>query len=237
MPVVVADEAEYTAYVEGLLSRAFVAGEMKRFDKWYQAIEIIPGLWTHAARPDKEGALLASLPNLTGKRVVDLGCNSGLYSLESARRGARSVLGIDKRKRAIAQAVFVQTIWQVTRPPCRQVEFRDANILHDASPLADADVLIAACVLYHLGDGLRDIVKAIADSSITTLVLQGNLGRARKSTAEEIEAVKVHGITDETPARLIYDVAQFAQLFGPIGFCLEAEKQGRYPVGVFVRER
>ena len=33
--------------------------------------------------------------DLTGKTVLDIGCNGGFYSLEMKRRGAARVLGID----------------------------------------------------------------------------------------------------------------------------------------------
>ena len=37
-----------------------------------------------------------SLPaDLTGKTVLDIGCNAGFYSMEMKRRGAARVLGVD----------------------------------------------------------------------------------------------------------------------------------------------
>src|SRR4051812_41859926 len=37
--------------------------------------------------------------DLTGKSVLDIGCNGGFYSLELKKRGARRVLGIDSDER------------------------------------------------------------------------------------------------------------------------------------------
>src|SRR3954462_7212000 len=42
--------------------------------------------------------------DLSGKTVLDIGCNAGFYSLEMKRRGARRVLGIDSDERYLAQA-------------------------------------------------------------------------------------------------------------------------------------
>jgi tRNA (mo5U34)-methyltransferase len=47
----------------------------------------------------------AALPSdLSGKTVLDVGCNAGFYSIEMKRRGASRVLGIDSDERYLAQA-------------------------------------------------------------------------------------------------------------------------------------
>jgi malonyl-CoA O-methyltransferase len=43
----------------------------------------------------ESAAVLASLPDLSGARVADLGCGTGRYALQLARFGAREVAGID----------------------------------------------------------------------------------------------------------------------------------------------
>src|SRR5256885_716622 len=44
--------------------------------------------------------------DLTGKTVLDIGCNGGFYSLEMKRRGAARVLGIDHDEDYLRQARF-----------------------------------------------------------------------------------------------------------------------------------
>jgi tRNA (mo5U34)-methyltransferase len=47
----------------------------------------------------------ASLPtDLTGKTVLDIGCNAGFYAFEMKRRGAERVVAIDTDDRYLAQA-------------------------------------------------------------------------------------------------------------------------------------
>src|SRR5919204_1173311 len=49
----------------------------------------------------------AEIPaDLTGKTVLDIGCNAGFYSIEMKRRGATRVLGIDYDGKYLAQAKF-----------------------------------------------------------------------------------------------------------------------------------
>ncbi|MBV9769301.1 MAG: DUF1698 domain-containing protein, partial [Bryobacterales bacterium] len=44
--------------------------------------------------------------DLSGKSVLDIGCNAGFYSLEMKRRGADRVVGIDHDEVYLAQARF-----------------------------------------------------------------------------------------------------------------------------------
>src|SRR4030081_1574838 len=46
--------------------------------------------------------------DLTGKSVLDIGCNAGFYSLEMKRRGAARVVGIDSQRDLVRQAMFVR---------------------------------------------------------------------------------------------------------------------------------
>ena len=49
-------------------------------------------------------------PDLTGKTVLDIGCNGGFYSIEMKRRGAERVLGIDFDDDYLAQARFAAEV-------------------------------------------------------------------------------------------------------------------------------
>jgi len=44
------------------------------------------------------------LPDLTGKRVLDIGCNEGFFCIEAKRRGAKQVIGMDKDPIVIEKA-------------------------------------------------------------------------------------------------------------------------------------
>src|ERR687897_2153462 len=53
----------------------------------------------------------AALPaDLSGRTVLDVGCNAGFYSIEMKRRGADYVLGIDSDRRYLAQAAFAAEV-------------------------------------------------------------------------------------------------------------------------------
>ncbi len=89
--------------------------------------------------------LAQALPqDLTGKSILDIGCNAGFYSLEMKRRGADRVLGVDFDERYLAQARFAAEVRGV------EIEFRQLSV-YDVSCLQEKfDLVIFMGVLYHL---------------------------------------------------------------------------------------
>jgi tRNA (mo5U34)-methyltransferase len=82
--------------------------------------------------------------DLTGKTVLDIGCNAGFYSIEMKRRGADRVLGIDFDDIYLDQARFAAGIAEA------DIEFRKLSV-YDVGALEEKfDVVIFMGVLYHL---------------------------------------------------------------------------------------
>ena len=86
-----------------------------------------------------------SLPaDLTGKTVLDIGCNAGFYSMEMKRRGAARVLGVDFDEDYLAQARFASEVEGM------DIEFRQLSV-YDVGTLAERfDVVFFIGVFYHL---------------------------------------------------------------------------------------
>jgi tRNA (mo5U34)-methyltransferase len=82
--------------------------------------------------------------DLTGKTVLDIGCNGGFSSIEMKRRGADRVLGVDFDEGYLAQARFAAEIAGL------DIEFRELSV-YDVGALQEKfDVVIFMGVLYHL---------------------------------------------------------------------------------------
>jgi tRNA (mo5U34)-methyltransferase len=82
--------------------------------------------------------------DLSGRTVLDIGCNAGFYSIEMKRRGADRVVGVDFDPRYLAQARFAA---EVTG---QEIEFRQLSV-YDVALLAERfDVVLFLGVLYHL---------------------------------------------------------------------------------------
>lgn len=82
--------------------------------------------------------------DLTGKSVLDIGCNAGFYSLEMKRRGAARVVGIDSDETYLAQARFAAEVNGA------DIEFRKVDV-YDVAKLDERfDLVLFMGVLYHL---------------------------------------------------------------------------------------
>src|ERR671910_1690756 len=82
--------------------------------------------------------------DLTGKSVLDIGCNGGFYSMEMKKRGAGRVLGVDFDDAYLAQARFA------AQHTGHDIEFRKLSV-YDVGALTERfDVVLFMGVLYHL---------------------------------------------------------------------------------------
>ena len=82
--------------------------------------------------------------DLTGRTVLDIGCNAGFYALEMKRRGAARVVGIDSDEDYLAQARFAAEVEGL------EIEFERLSV-YDVGRLGQRfDVVLFLGVLYHL---------------------------------------------------------------------------------------
>ncbi|GAA3748356.1 TIGR04290 family methyltransferase [Terriglobus aquaticus] len=82
--------------------------------------------------------------DMTGKTVLDIGCNGGFYSMEMKRRGADRVLGIDMEDLYLAQAQFA------AKQEGLDIEYRKLNVWDVGAIGEKFDLVIFMGVLYHL---------------------------------------------------------------------------------------
>jgi tRNA (mo5U34)-methyltransferase len=127
---------------------------LKRLEPWFHWIDLGAGLATKSKsaigepvehpRPTWEKVKGCLPSDLSGKSVLDVGCNAGFYSLEMKRRGAARVLGIDSQRNLIRQALFVREVHGL------DVDYRRMSV-YDLDPhsLGQFDVTLALGLLYH----------------------------------------------------------------------------------------
>jgi ubiquinone/menaquinone biosynthesis C-methylase UbiE len=102
--------------------------------------------------------------DLTGKSVLDVGCGSGPYSVDFARRGARRVVGVDFSSNMLALARE-----EARRHEVEEVcEFLEANFL-DVGFTEKFDVSIAMGVLDYLPDP-QTFLKKMASVSTSKVI-------------------------------------------------------------------
>jgi tRNA (mo5U34)-methyltransferase len=182
----------------------WIAIGVKGFKEWYQPVDFGDGIVAHVTTPplwedspelDRVRGIAKwnyivkkHIPSLDGKRVLDLGCNNGVFSIQLARSGAKQVIGIDRNQLirqksgsilpvqdVIAQATFVK----------QAIEFKENKkypinyISHDIGKLnklnlGKFDLILALCVVYH---EMSDTPKLIKTLSLMTdhIILQSTL--------------------------------------------------------------
>lgn len=87
-----------------------------------------------------------ALPHdLSGKTVLDIGCNAGFYSIEMKKRGAAEVLGIDTDERYLDQARFAAEALGFDN-----ITFRNLSVYDVALLRRRFDLVIFMGVIYHL---------------------------------------------------------------------------------------
>ena len=119
---------------------------------WFHNIDLGHGVLTAPEHllgdyPRQKFARFAhALPaDLTGKSVLDIGCNAGFYAIEMKRRGAGRVVGIDTDDRYLAQARLASRTLGFP-----DIEYRNLST-YDVAALGEKfDVTIFMGVLYHL---------------------------------------------------------------------------------------
>ena len=86
--------------------------------------------------------------SLKGKRILDLGCNAGFWSLKVIEAGCDFVLGIDGRQMHVDQANLV---FEANRIDRSRYQFRTGNVFtnnfSDAGPF---DVVLCLGLMYHI---------------------------------------------------------------------------------------
>ncbi len=83
-------------------------------------------------------------PDLTGKTVLDIGCNAGFYSFEMKRRGAERVVAVDSDEFYLNQARFAAEVLNY------DIEFHQLSVYDVAKLRETFDLVIFMGVLYHL---------------------------------------------------------------------------------------
>jgi len=82
--------------------------------------------------------------DLTGKTVLDIGCNAGFYSIQMKQRGAERVVGVDSDPRYLAQARLAAELLDL------DIELRQLSVYDVGEPHERFDVALFMGVLYHL---------------------------------------------------------------------------------------
>jgi len=110
--------------------------------------------------------------DLSGKSVLDVGCNAGFYSIQMKRRGADRVVGIDTDEQYLDQARFAAKVSGA------EIEFRKLSVYRVGELHERFDLVLFMGVLYHLRHPLLalDLLHeyAVGDLLVAQSMLRGS---------------------------------------------------------------
>lgn len=127
--------------------------------------------------------------NLGGKRVLDLGCNAGFWSLACVEAGCDFVLGIDGRQMHVDQANFV---FEVKGIAPERYRFVTGNVhTMDLKQFGEFDLVLFLGLMYHINKPV-EVMEQISAVNRDFLVIdtlistrEGSLLELRREAVED----------------------------------------------------
>lgn len=118
---------------------------------------------------------------LANRRVLDLGCNAGFWSLACIEAGASEVIGIDGRRMHIEQAELVFAVKGIEKS---RYNFLTANLFEiDFRELGSFDLVLCLGLLYHVRHPIL-LLEKIVEVNDDLLVIDTALSRAKGAHLE-----------------------------------------------------
>jgi tRNA (mo5U34)-methyltransferase len=193
--------------------RDWLRSQVEAEGYWFQEIDLGDGVVTPGwSKPLTEKLPFFGLPDdMSGMRVLDIGCCEGFFSFEAERRGASEVVAIDS---------FPESIRRFNL--CRSALASRANgylaSVYDLNPtnFGTFDLVMYFGVLYHLRNPLLSLQK-IASVATGTLLMQTRSFEA--AGLGDISAAQFYpfGLQSGTPDNPIFDLSV---IWVPNGACV-----------------
>jgi len=158
------------------------------FPRWQHSFEFDGGVSTPVADPAEvnrhnqrrkyffDALVRVCGGSLSGRRVLDLGCNAGFWSLQAMQEGADFVLGVDGRQMHLEQAGLVFEAKGIDRARYR---FEEANIFeHDFSERFD--IVLCLGLMCHISKPV-ELFELIAGVGAEIVVIDTSVSLAPSS--------------------------------------------------------
>jgi len=169
---------------------AMIRERVNSFPRWHYQFEL-GGVLTpihekswinrHAQRKRHFFDPLANSGFLAGKRVLDLGCNAGYWSLSAIEAGCAYVLGVDAREMHIDQA---QLVFAVKDVPVGKYRFVQENLFEYLRNAVDQfDVVFCLGILYHVCKPM-ELLEGVARINTELLLIDSTVLNVESSMIE-----------------------------------------------------
>jgi len=99
-------------------------------------------------------------------RVLDLGCNAGMYCINSILMGAKEAVGIDNSNNYYKQALFLKEHMEKKHDKTMNIKYINGAINENLKGLGEFDIIFALSILYHINAAhLQEVCKWIANNT------------------------------------------------------------------------
>ncbi len=165
------------------MNEAQIFDKINSFSRWHYQFELAGHITPifqadHINRHEqRKNYFFRSLVNLlggslSGKRVLDLGCNAGFWSLCAIESGCDYVLGIDGRQMHIDQAEFVFDVKGINHS---HYDFYCGNVFDLLKEnLGKFDIVLCLGLMYHINKPIT-LLEYISDVNTDLLVIDTSL--------------------------------------------------------------
>lgn len=167
--------------------------KINELGQWFHNLDLrgvktAPDHFLHDYPMNKWKRFAHAIPSdLSGKTVLDIGCNAGFYSIEMKRRGAERVVGIDSDERYLAQARFAAEVSEA------EIEFRQMSVYEVGALSEKFDLVFFMGVFYHLRHPLLAL-DLLRETVVGDLMVFQSMQRG----SEDIKAVEPNYPFEET---------------------------------------
>jgi tRNA (mo5U34)-methyltransferase len=142
--------------------------ELGKHEAWFHCIDLGNGVKTREPVPhlqDLWAMIQRYIPeDLSGKSVLDIGCNAGFFSVAAKQRNAGYVLGIDASPGFLRQAEFVKDALGL------EIEYKNMSIYELPSLARTFDIVLCLGVIYHCTDPFRAAENVASVTAHTAIV-------------------------------------------------------------------
>lgn len=156
--------------------------------EWYQSIGI-NGVVTNTSERARirTERVMKYIPMIlkSNDKVLDIGCNAGLYSLTAAQT-CKEVRGVDIREIHIKQANFIKSMWEKKGKRVSNVTFKLCDILKNTNLIKNFDVIFVCKILYLLAPDIHNFMDAIKNSNVRAVLIQGHVTQPKYNNIENI---------------------------------------------------
>jgi tRNA (mo5U34)-methyltransferase len=172
---------------------------------WFHRIELFPNLITPGwSNPVTEKVPHFGLPaDLTGMRVLDVGCAEGFFSFEAERRGAREVVAIDSFPDSVRRFNICRNAFgsKATAFLCNVYEL-------NPRAFGTFDIVFFFGVLYHLRNPILALEKILSVCTGTMLLQTASMEIASHSDVP-LARFYPFGMPSGPPEKPTYDPTVF----------------------------